>query len=267
MRITPPPRIATALMTCGLAAGMLLLAACQNPRDDSTVHSTAVGEYKRVRMPGGIELALNTNSRVSTRVERGSRVLEVEQGELLLNVAGSSRYPSVLRLGDLELETVSATVHVRWEPDGSRRFEMLSGEGNLRSTRFDASTTARRRFLPLLLLESGQAFRAHGDVLGMEFFDRTTVDRRLAWTRGEVLLRGETLAEAITEFNRYNDRKLIISDGTIASLRIGGRFDATDIDAFVRSLHDVFGIKVVSDRPATGRAAKIVLVGSRARRV
>jgi transmembrane sensor len=246
---------------------MLSLAACQNPPDDSTVHSTSVGEHKTIRMPDGIELALNTNARVRTRVEGASRVLEIEQGEALLDVAVRSQHPGVLRLGDLELEMVSAKVLARWEPDGSRRFEMLSGEGMLRSTRFDASKTSGRRVLPLLLLESGQTFRTHGNVLAIESFDRTTVERRLAWTSGEVLLRGETLAEAIAEFNRYNDRKLIISDGKIASLKIGGRFDATDIDAFVRSLHDVFGIKVIHDPSARDNAATIVLVGSRAHRV
>lgn len=218
-------------------------------------------------MPDGVELALNTHTRVRTRFEGGSRVLDVEQGEVLLNVSGRSRHPSVLRLGDLELEMASAKVHARWESDGSRRFDVLSGEGKLRFTRFDESKTSGRHLLPLLLLETGQTFRAHGNVLAVESFDRKTVDRRLAWMRGEVLLRGETLAEAIAEFNRYNDRKLIISDGTIMGLTIGGRFDATDIDAFVRSLHDVFGIRVVVDPPAAVGTTTIVLVGGHSRRV
>jgi len=162
----------------------------------------------------------------------------------------------VLRLGDLELEVASAKVHARWELDGSRRFEMLSGEGKLRSP-----------LIPVLLLESGQAFRVHGNLFAIETFDRETVERRLAWMHSEVLLRGETLAEAIAEFNRYNDRKLIISDGKIAGLKIGGRFDATDIDAFARSLHYAFGIKVIDGRAVTGGARTIVLVGGRARRV
>jgi transmembrane sensor len=246
---------------------MPLLAACQNPPDDSTVHTTSVGEHKDIRMPDGIELALNTNSRVRASVDGKSRVLEIEQGEILLNVSDRSQRPSVLRLGDLELEVASAKVHAQWESDGSRRFEMLSGEGKLRSARTDLSKTAAGRFLPLLLLESGQTFRVHRNVLAIESFDRATVDRRLAWTRGEVLLRGETLAEAIAEFNRYNDRKLVISDGRIASLKIGGRFDATDIDAFVRSLHYAFGIKVVNDQAVAGGATRIVLVGGRPRRV
>ena len=32
--------------------------------------------------------------------------------------------------------------------------------------------------------------------------------RRLAWTSGRLEFRGETLAEAVAEFNRYNRRQI-----------------------------------------------------------
>jgi len=63
-----------------------LLIACQRLPDDSTVHSTSVGEHKDVRMADGVELTLNTDSRVRTSVEGNSRVLDLEKGEVLLSV-------------------------------------------------------------------------------------------------------------------------------------------------------------------------------------
>jgi transmembrane sensor len=52
-----------------------------------------------------------------------------------------------------------------------------------------------------------------------------------------------TLGEAIAEFNRYNDRKLVITDPEAASLRIGGSFAPSNIDGFVRLLEQGFGLQ------------------------
>jgi len=60
-----------------------------------------------------------------------------------------------------------------------------------------------------------------------------------ALVNGQLEFSGEALAEAIAEFNRYNSRKLVIADRTISSLTIGGKFAATDFDAFVAALRDL----------------------------
>jgi transmembrane sensor len=66
--------------------------------------------------------------------------------------------------------------------------------------------------------------------------------RRLAWTQGRLWFDRVTLSEAVTEFNRYNRRQLVIDDPTIENLHIGGAFDATDLDSFVSALQS-FGIQ------------------------
>jgi transmembrane sensor len=53
-----------------------------------------------------------------------------------------------------------------------------------------------------------------------------------------------TLADAAAEFNRYNTRKIQILDDQAAQVRIGGTFEATNVDAFVRLLREAYGVKV-----------------------
>jgi transmembrane sensor len=86
------------------------------------------------------------------------------------------------------------------------------------------------------------------------------VERRFAWTAGYVSFSGETLAEAVEEINRYNARKLVISDRTIHSLTIGGKFLATDVDSFVAALRPL-GVRRLKDDLAPGDDT-IRLVGS-----
>ena len=83
--------------------------------------------------------------------------------------------------------------------------------------------------------------------------------RRLAWQAGELSFQGETLADAVAEFNRYNHRKLRIGDSSIAILQIGGNFQDSDVDSFIAALQRSFGIAsetaddgtIVLDRAAT----------------
>jgi transmembrane sensor len=67
--------------------------------------------------------------------------------------------------------------------------------------------------------------------------------RHLAWQIGELSFQGETLFEAVSEFNRYNRRQLTVNDPSIGNLQIGGNFQALDVDSFVVALGRSFGIR------------------------
>jgi transmembrane sensor len=74
------------------------------------------------------------------------------------------------------------------------------------------------------------------------------ITRKLAWTAGHLVFQGETLNEAVQEFNRYNQRKLAIADQTIVQQVVGGDFTATDPDSFVAALWKLFGIQARADK-------------------
>jgi transmembrane sensor len=82
--------------------------------------------------------------------------------------------------------------------------------------------------------------------------DASDIDRRLAWTRGQIWLNETTLTDAITEFNRYNSRRFVIADPSLATLRVGGSFATTDPKAFVAALERVFGIRALSVQDSAG---------------
>src|SRR3546814_6644836 len=42
------------------------------------------------------------------------------------------------------------------------------------------------------------------------------------------------LSEVATEFNRYNRRQIVVTDPAAAAIRIGGTFQASNVDAFAR---------------------------------
>jgi transmembrane sensor len=47
----------------------------------------------------------------------------------------------------------------------------------------------------------------------------------------------------VAEFNRYNQRKIVIADARVGAMRVGGHFRWSNTDAFVRLLTRGFPIK------------------------
>ncbi len=52
--------------------------------------------------------------------------------------------------------------------------------------------------------------------------------RQIAWQSGQFAFEGETLAQAVTEFARYSDIRIVIEDPALAREEIAGLFKATD---------------------------------------
>jgi transmembrane sensor len=69
------------------------------------------------------------------------------------------------------------------------------------------------------------------------------ISRDLAWRSGMLVFNQQTLAEAADQFNRYNNRKIIV-EGNARRIRIGGSFKADNVDVFVLLLHRGFGLSV-----------------------
>ncbi len=94
---------------------------------------------------------------------------------------------------------------------------------------------------------AGSAARMHDDAVFVEQQKPSQVDESLSWRSGYLVFHETPLAEAIAEFNRYNTRKIVIADPSIATLRIGGRFRFADSGAFLWLLQNGFPINVAQD--------------------
>ena len=81
------------------------------------------------------------------------------------------------------------------------------------------------------------------------------VGRELSWRQGLVVFDKATLAEAAAEFNRYNRVQVIIDDPQAARIRISGRFETDNVDAFVRLISKGFALT------ATRQGRRILIAG------
>ena len=65
-----------------------------------------------------------------------------------------------------------------------------------------------------------------------------------AWREREIVFESATLSDVAEEFNRYNQRQLVIKDPTLYGFHISGVFSSTDPDSLIRFLRQRPGVTV-----------------------
>ena len=236
----------TAAAVAGMATlgGWLIVTA-----PDRATHRTERGGFERVVLPDGSTALLNTNTEMRMRFTRQRREIVLTHGEALFTVARDERRPFEVCVGDSTIGAIGTSFDVRLRDP--RGVEVMVAQGTVAIDRTPGSTpSAGARALlsagdDALLDARGATQTAH--------IGESDIERRLAWTRGQIWLSQSTLADAIAEFNRYNSRQLVLGDPTLATLRVGGSFTATDPTAFLAALERIFGIE------ARARAQQIIL--------
>lgn len=209
------------------------------------VYTTALGEFQRITLPDGSVVVLNTNSELRVRLVVAERDITLIRGEATFEVAPDKSRPFIVVAGTTAARAVGTVFNVQ-ETDGS--VEVLVTKGVVAVG--PPQGILKDRFA-LAIVDAGQMAIAASSQVKVESLDQEEIARRLAWHDGMLLFNGQTLAVVAAEFNRYNERKLVIADPAVGRLRIGGYFRATDLESFVRVLQERFGIVAVREAGRT----------------
>jgi transmembrane sensor len=225
---------ALALALGGLAANGWLI-------PGRKVYETEVGGHSTVPLADGSKVELNTDSRVRTAVTKERRLVWLDRGEAFFDVAHDASRPFVVMAGDRRITVLGTRFSVRRSSDGRVSVNVLNGR-----VRVEAVNAAPQS--PPALITAGERLIAEDRATLVAPPSAEKVSAELAWRRGLLIFDQTTLGEAAAEFNRYNRRKIVIDDPAVAGVRIGGSFDAENIDAFVRLLREGFGLKIEEDQ-------------------
>ena len=225
----------TRRMAAGLAVGVLGLGAAggwlmtRNP-----VEITARGERRTVSLPDGSRVELNTDSRIAIAYSETRRDIVLTRGEALFEVAKDPARPFVVQAGEAQVRAVGTAFNIRMR---EKVVELTVTEGVV-------AVDERAAAAPRQVSEGKGAVIATGAVAEVNL-DPEVLRRRLLGRDGVVEFEGDTLEQAATEFNRYNDRRLVVADPQVASIRVGGRFGTHEVDRFLVALQAGFPVRAV----------------------
>jgi transmembrane sensor len=216
---------------------------------------TSVGEQRTARLEDGTTIVLNTGTEL--RVEFSDRLREVRllKGEALFNVARDTLRPFRVLSDRVVAQAVGTSFVVRRKAgqtvvtviEGQVAVVSHSSRDELRSIEFPRDS---------LRLAAGVRARVADDAI-----DTAPVANPVAataWRTGRLIFDGETLAEAVAEFNRYNDLQLVVEDPRLAGERLSGVFDAHQPQSLVLFLERSGAIE-----PTIAVDGRIVLVPRR----
>lgn len=201
--------------------------------------ATTVGMRRQVALADGSAVTVNTASTLRAAFAGGERRVWLDRGEAYFEVAHDRRHPFVVFAGGRKVTVLGTRFSVR--RDGGT-VTVAVAEGRVRVEDSDPAAPERAA-----IITAGDVAIARGQSMLLADRSEQRVQDALAWRRGMLTFDQVTLEQAASEFNRYNRRQIRLGDAQAARLRIGGSFEATNVEAFTRLLHDAFGLTVTSD--------------------
>jgi len=225
------------------------------------VFKTEQGGFQRISLQDGSTAFLNTNSEIHVKLTAARREVVLSRGEALFTVAHDTHRPFDVTAADTVVRAVGTAFSVRLRDQ--QQVDVIVTEGRVAIDPPDDSLNSKlpqqQIALPRLsTLAAGETVSVKARKMNVHKIAAEDMTRKLAWTQGRLWFDRVTLAEAVTEFNRYNRRQLVIDDSAIATLHIGGAFDATDLDSFLAALQS-FGIRAVPAEPNAGDPASQII--------
>ncbi|HWE45690.1 MAG TPA: FecR family protein [Caulobacteraceae bacterium] len=198
-------------------------------------YQTEIGERKTISLSDGSRVELNTASRLASAYGYGRRDVHLLAGEAMFEVAKDPKRPFVVHAGAATVRAVGTAFNVRLR---DKVVEVTVTEGLVAVD----DLTVRSGGRPLA---AGNAAVVGLGSIAAQPLDEDALKRRTEWREGVIDLRGETLGQAVEEFNRYRTRKLVVGDPKLAVVRVGGTFETGESDKFVEALKAGFNVKVV----------------------
>ena len=243
------PVLAFSLMLVVVLAGWQ--SSLFDPAASSGVYITAVGETKRQVLSDGSVITLNTNTQVQVSYTDKQRKVSLLQGEANFDVAKNTQQPFVVYAGQGLVRAVGTAFNVRLSEAGDVGLvDVIVTEGRVKVRSRYAEPyeqpLAGQHPLSQRLMDAGQRvqYSDASELVEAIPTEEEALLRKLAWQKGSLVFKGETLAQAVAEISRYTDKRLTIADASLKSLQVGGRYKTDDIDSLLSSLAEVMNIKI-----------------------
>jgi transmembrane sensor len=199
-------------------------------------YSTVRGEQRIQTLPDGSVLHLNTDSAVTVRYSRTERLVSLDRGQALFEVAHQDQRRLRVQTDRAGVVAVGTQFDV-YRKNGTTTVTVV--EGTLEVYRAAAPPSADSG--PSVRLNPGDQLDV-GDRIGA--LRHVDAHAAVAWLQRQIAFQDEPLGEVAAEFNRYGPITVEIKDESLRALTISGIVDAYDTDSFAAYLGTLSGVIV-----------------------
>lgn len=225
--------IAAPAMAAAVAAAVLLAPLLQS--SPAVVYRTMPGETRKVALEDGSTVQLNGGSTLSVKMERGRRLVHMDQAEAVFDVAHDAGRPFLIDVGESQVRVVGTAFNIR-RSAGETEVSVLRGVVEVS----DLDAPSRK-----VRLTVGQAVRRADadDQMAVEPVDVRTA---AAWTQGRRAYDDRPLSEIAADLSRAFATPVAVAPDA-ANLRFSGVLLLDDEAAVIERLERFLPIKAARE--------------------
>ena len=235
-----PRRTFIGLAAVGAGLALVLAVGTWSWLEARTQFATAVGEQRLVQLADGSSVRLDTDTRMKVRFDHARRVIVLEQGQALFNVAHDAGRPFLVRAGDTQVTAVGTIFDVRRDRSDVQ-VTMVQGIVDVAGGEQGRAPSRMRAGHQATVTAAGTATKA------------VDVVTATSWADGRIVFRDTPLRAAVAEVNRYLTQKVELDGDAKGDVPVSGVFKVGDRDAFVSTAAAVLELKVSAGEGGTVR--------------
>ena len=199
-----------------------------------TIYSTALGAHRSITLADGSQIELDTDTSIKATVTPHEKRISLDRGEAYFQVKHDASRPFIVLAGDHRLIDLGTKFLVRREAN-DLQVTVLEGRVRLEAVSGNPQHTAT--------LIAGDMAIATANGIWTQRESASQLTNELSWRHGMLIFDNTTLADAVTEFNRYNREKLVVVGANAERMTIDGRFRTDDVVSFARAVRVLLGLR------------------------
>lgn len=193
--------------------------------------NTATGEWQSHTLADGTQITLNSHSAVNMRYDATRRVLELVQGEILVDVARDATRPFIVETAHGSIRALGTRFVVRREADAT----ILS----MLQSRVAVQTARHRSSEPDTIVEAGQrvVITANG-ISAPEAFE--PIDVSAGWQHRQLMVSDQPLPDVLDELARQRRGHIRYNRADIGHIRVSAVLPLHDTTQALQLLKNKF---------------------------
>jgi len=221
-----------------------------------TMH-TDRGERRAVALSDGTTLQIAPDTDLRVRFDKHLREIRLDRGRVMFRVARDPTRPFLVRAERTVVRAVGTSFAVE-RADSGVRITVSEGKvavaGANSTARSGSNADSQSKDGPLstavwtasreqlLLTANQQVIVPPAGPTGP--IRPVDAGRELAWTQGQLVFEKQTVASVVSDFNRYNQIQLRVTDTALATRIVSGVLDVSDPESFIAFLSATGHVKV-----------------------
>lgn len=194
------------------------------------------GAQEEVTLKDGTSIALGSHTHVNVREGWGQRAVTLHYGSAFFAVAPNRNKPFAITAGTSRVLVLGTSFSVY---HSSERLEVVVESGKVNLS--DESNNPKSP-INVNLVRNQKAIIKQGQALQLN--DNINVDDAMAWRRGFVHFKQESLETIVSRMSDFYETPIYIKDNSLRDLQFSGVFKTDDLDNLLVGIQAIADVRI-----------------------